>query len=430
MYYYCAKMSAFKLPALVQDVPAGGVIAASAMTCGTLERRTFMSHPHLVHRVLDPQLYLATLDPANAANTIFKLGTYNWFGTEVPTYSSDIHGTHASFKDLHKEGILESWSRTVPNTDSEILELVKNCLQFQIDLGCDMLVGPAPLTNQALTFALEIKYLDALCIAANQLKTRLPVFATLAITDTLLQNIDPLKNVLLQTIADQISARSEISGLYLVPEQSAETGYVCMSEDVLYSILVLIDDIAKGARKRLIVNYLGSFGPVIAAVGGEIWTSGYYRSQRRMRLADQIEMEGRAYPRFFSHALAGDIGVEKDLPALHGEKVFTRIFSRTLASRSLFQALNAGTVSADWEYKIGNIWPASAHYNDVMVKFSGFLDSHSMSGKIQAIQDWLERSCDAAEALKKLDVDATHTDVRHQKIWLSAFQKWMKYSAE
>ncbi len=169
---------------------------------------------------------------------------------------------------------------------------------------------------------------------------RIPIFATIAVSDNLLRGTNASDNEVIRTMGDQIAARTELDGAYIVLEQTAEHGYVCRSQDVLANILVLVEDIVSGARKRVAVNYLGNFGAAAGAIGAEVWSSGHYRSQRRMRIADQDEMEGRAYPRFYSSALAGDIGLQHDLPNLYSHPVFRKIFSRTVSSQPLLQALN------------------------------------------------------------------------------------------
>jgi hypothetical protein len=431
MYYYCAKLNAFALPAESRDLPAGGIIAASAVPCGMLQRRSFMAHKHLRHRMFDPQLYLSTLDPLTAANTVYKLATYEWFGADPVAYDSGVHRTHAAYKLQESAELLAKWPRQAPTTEPEILNLVRKCLAFQLEIGCEALIAPSPLTNHVTDYELEGRYLDATCAIVRELQLAIPVYATAAISDNLLLGTEAEDNPLVRTIGDQVAARPEINGLYLVIEQTADHGYVCRSQDVLKNILVLTDDIVTGARKRVAINYLGNFGSVTSALGAEIWCSGHYRSQRRMRIVDQDEGEGRAYPRFYSSALAGDIGLAADLPLLRAYPVFRKIFSRTVASQPLLQALNAGTYPASapqWEYRSANVWTAAAHYNDIAVKLDARFDSQPTAEKLDLAERWLEQACEIAQNLIQLGVDASYTDVRHQTAWLAAFQGWREYA--
>jgi len=431
MYYYCTKLNAFKLPPLCERVPGGGVIAASAVPYPQLARRSLMPYGHLQHRVLDPQLYLASLDPRTATSMVYKLATYPWFGSEPPTFQTGLHRTFAAYKEQVMPELLHRWPRAVAMDDEQIYRAVRSCLQIQIELGCEALIAPSPLTNTNTSYTLESKYLDAAAEVANELQVRVPVYASVAIADGLLRGQDPTQNVLLQTITDQIASRRELAGAYIVLEQAVDTGYVCVNEDVLFALLILIDDLSRGASKQAIVNYIGPFGAAAVAAGATVWSSGYYRSQRRMRLSDQEEDVGRAYPRFYSAALAGDIGVQLDLLQLSHTPLLQQVFSRTQASRSLLHALQTDTYpqsSPDWEYRPGNIWAAAAHYNDVCCKQEAFFDSHDQRGRIEFVDRWLCQAERLAGEVRRAGVDPTHTDLRHQSIWRSAYQRWRQYA--
>jgi len=300
-----------------------------------------------------------------------------------------------------------------------------------MQLGCEALIVPSPLTSSATEYRLETSYLDAAVEAATDLKISLPVYATIALSDGLLRGVEPTENRLIQTITDQITSRTQLSGAYIVLEQSADTGYVCVNENVLYGLMILVDDLVRGAGRHVITNYLGSFGPVIAGAGATVWTSAYYRSQRRMRLADQEEDMGRSYPRFYSYPLGGDIGVERDLGTLRLAGLLPRVFSRSQASTSLYNALLADRYPAaapQWEYRPGQIWAAAAHYNDIACKTEAYFESRGRLGRIDAVEHWLSQATELAAEVELKGVSAQHTDTRHQAIWLSAFRRWRAYA--
>lgn len=431
MYYYCAKLRALKLPELSERVPAGSVIAASAMPLHQLTRRSFTIHEHVRHRMLDPQLYLAGLDPRTAKSTVFKLATCPWFGTDPPAYNSAQHGTLNDYKERFIAELLSRWTGIAPSTRSEIRLCVKSALQYQASLGCEALIIPSPLTSTATDYRIETEYLDAAIELASDLQLSIPLYATIAVSDALFRNADPTENTLIQAITGQIASRSEISGAYIVLEQTAETGYVCVNENTLFSLLILADDLIRGAARQVAVNYIGPFGAVLAAAGARVWASGYYRSQRRMRLADQEEDEGRAYPRFYSSPLAGDVGVEEDLRRLRDAGLLHHVFSRSEASVPLYNAIQANrypNAAPQWEYRPGNIWAAAAHYNDIACKIEGFFDSKDNAGIIEAVDRWLKQASALANQVGSSGVSPQHTDTRHQAIWLSAFQKWRRYA--
>ena len=432
MFYWCAKLNAFKLPNSTEYSPSGGVIAASAMPCGMLKRRSMMPYPHLRHRLFDPQLYLAGLDVRVCEKTVFKLATYPWFGVNLAEYDSTAHQTHQHYKQQMQANVAKKWLSKAPQDTQAISKCVAMALQFQINLGCEVLIAPSPLTSMNNGYTTEVKYLDAASQFVRDNHITTPLLGTVAISDGMLKGIDPLQNSLLQVITSHIAAREELSGAYLVLEQTADTGYVCTNEDTLLSLLIIVDDICQGANKRVVTNYLGHFGLVLTAAGAETWTSGYYRSQRRMRLSDQEEQDGRAYPHLFSDTLSGNIGLEKDLPLLYSKGLLKKILNRTKASDSLFRSLQAtGGIDAApaWAYKPGTVTAASAHYLDVCSKMDAFADSKRTNEKLDAVQRWLQFATELAAEVKAAGASSTHTDIRHQEVWLSAFHKWKSYSA-
>ena len=431
MYYYCTKLNAFKLPELAETTPAGGIIAASAVPFPMLIRRKLMPYPQLRHRLFDPQLYLATLDPRTASGTVYKLATYSWFGAQPVAYDSTQHGTLNDYKNQFQADLHGRWPGRVPTDDQAILDCVREALLVQISLGCEGLIIPSPLTNARTNYQLETKYMDAAIQLLPDLPATPPMFATIAISDGILRNTDPATNTLIQTITDNVAARTELAGAYVVLEQTAETGYVCINEETLFALLIICDDIARGAGKQVIVNYLGPFGAVTLAAGATIWSSGYYRSQRRMKLADQEEDVGRSYPRFYSSPLAGDLGVAEDLELLNRAGLLHTVFSRSQASSPLLHAIENGTypqTAPQWEYRPGNIWAAAAHYNDICCKIDAYFDSRNTEQKINDAERWLTQAVAHARQAGQAGIAGNHSDLRHQAIWLTAFARWRRHA--
>src|SRR5436305_14801369 len=102
MYFYNARWR-FKIGATPTAIP-GSVIAASALSLVDLERRHFTKYPHMKRLFLDPQLYMATIDPSLDSKTVARLSAYPWFhGGKVPQYDSGEHGSRTNWKNQHKE---------------------------------------------------------------------------------------------------------------------------------------------------------------------------------------------------------------------------------------------------------------------------------------------------------------------------------------
>jgi hypothetical protein len=433
MFYYNARYK-FGLPASSPQAIPGTIIAASAIRAGQLIRRDFRKYPHLQHRLFDPQMYLAGLDKYAAEESVLKLASWPWFGARsVPQYDSDKHGSLKNWKDLHKLDLLTSWSGQAPTAQDHLEASVRDAIAYQLDLGCDALILPAPLTTVAAgDFGTEVAWMDAGLALCRELKTALPVFATVAISDNVLKGVDPRNHPLLHTITNQIAARDQLAGAYLIVEQSTEEGYVCKSRESVLALLLMIDDLVRGAAKQAIVNYAGSLGAIATGAGATIWATGYYLSQRRLRLTDFDDKIARAYPRYYSLRLAGDVGLEHDLLTAFRGGAGDHVLLNTQASSILKAALLAGRSPSDvleWRYSMSNLDAAMGHYNETMYKIGSELSALDRNRRIEMVQRWLERAATLAEELRGIGlVNSHYTELAHQRIWLKAYQDWRAHA--
>jgi hypothetical protein len=429
MFYYNAKYT-FALPGQAPTAIAGGIIAASAMPAGQLVRRDFRKYPYLQHRLFDPQLYLSSLDQNVAAKSVVNLASWPWFcGGAVPEYDSDKHGSVKNWKDAHAVALLQRWQNCIPKDPQGIGDAARAAVKAQLELGCEAIILPSPLTTLATTrFATETEWIDAGIEACKTFKVGLPVFATVAISDNLLRGTDPTQNPLLHTITNQLSARGELAGAYILPELASESGYVCTSRDTLLCLLLLIDDLVRGAGKTVMVNYVGTFGAVASAAGASVWSSGYYRGQRRLKLADFEDQEGRALPRYHSIRLAGDIGLQSDIEAAY-KQFGNRLLADTKDGLSLIQALDSGTYPPpEWEYTQSNIAAAAGHYNEIAFRL-GQIASQSSDKRIETVKRWLEGAVIWSGNLQKIGITgSSQTELAHQAVWLNAFQAWRSHA--
>ena len=429
MFYYNAKYK-FALPGQSPSGIAGGVIAASAMPSGQLLRRDFRTHPYLQHRLFDPQLYLSNLDPNVAGKSVLNLASWPWFCPGVvPEYDSNKHVSVKNWKDLHADTLLRSWANCVPRDARGIADAAMAAVTAQLDIGCEMIILPTPLTTIATQqFASETEWIDAGIEACKALRVAIPVLATVAISDSVLRGVDPVQNPLLHTISNQLSARAELTGAYILPEMASETGYVCTNRDTLLSLLLLTDDLVRGAGKTVLLNYVGTFGAVASAVGASIWASGYYRSQRRLRLADFEDQIARAMPRYHSLRLAGDVGLETDIERVY-RQYGDRLLTDTRDGLTLSRALATGTYPpVEWEYTQSNITAAAGHYIEAAYKLSQ-LATQSPEKRIETVQRWLEGAVAWSGNLQRIGISSSpQTELTHQQVWLNSFQFWRSHA--
>lgn len=408
---------------------AGGIVATSAMPLDQLTRRDFKKYPYLQHRLLDPQLYLAGLDPNVARGTVVKLATFPWFAKHgVPPYDSDKHGSIAKWKREHSDDLVGSWKRKAPRGE-DLSNAARAAVQTQLDLGCNAIILPGPLTTAAMqNFSVETDWIDAGLQACKELKVTVPVYATIALSDQVLRNIDPTEYPLLHSITNQVAARDQLAGAYLVLEQTSDDQYVCTRRDSLMSMLLIVDDLVRGASRQVVVNYLGTFGPVLAAAGATIWSTGYYVSQRRMNLESFDEKVGYAKPRYFSRQLAGDIGLERDLPSAYKAGLGDKILTETGVGSAVGKALKAGSYPRsvpEWAYRPSIVQAAMSHYTEVMSTFGAELRSYDSARRVDIVHKWLRQAVRLVESLERIGIQRSGvTDIVHQRVWLDVFEEW------
>ena len=428
MFYYNARYR-FTVPDIEPPI-SGSIIAASAVSYIDLQKRKLGKFAHLKKRHLDPQLYMATVDEALDPKVVQKLGTYPWFhGNDIPQYDSDEHESPTMWKKTVGPQIVSKWTRTVPTDPATVRNAAKAAITLQISLGCEIVLLPGPLTTMAdLSLQAEIEWIDAGLSVCQEMGVTIPVYATIAIAEDSLQ-IPPLTNSLVHSFPNQIASRDLLAGAYIVLEQSDPNNYFWTSRNPLASLLTIIDDLHRGARKKTVVNYLGTFGLVAAAVGANVWSSGYYLSQRRFSRRGST---GRAYPRYHSMALATDIGLRYDLEQIVKAGLQDKLMSPSSVDSGLRTALKAGQkpdAVAEWEYSQSNITASIEHYLELSNKAATEMSAKSATEKINWVQNWLTRAVhNVAEVNQKTSLNGT--DLLHQRIWLDVFEAWRGYAKQ
>jgi hypothetical protein len=429
VYYFNARFR-FKVPSVTPTIP-GSIIAASAIYPVDLQKREFTKHPHFKRKYLDPQLYMASLDPALDGDTVARLAAYPWFhGDDVPKYKSGEHSNRTTWKKTHKPALVSKWTRAVPVEPAAVQRAARAAVEFQLKIGCDGIVLAAPLTTMAdQTLQAELTWLEAGLDACEQLNVTCPVYATIAVSEDLLQ-APALKNPIIHSLSNQVATRAELAGAYVVFEQFDPNKYFWTSKDALMSLLILVDDLQRGANKKIIVNYFGTFGLVAKAVGAHIWSSGYYLTQRRF---SRKGMTGRARPRYHSLALAGDIGLKEDLARIQQAGLADRFMTPTTVDAVLRAALKRGKTPADvpqWKHSLGNCAAAQEHYLEIATTTGGKLDAMAPTDQIEWVHDWLKNAVDLTNVLKEKGLGVTATETDHQKVWLDVFEEWRSYAKQ
>jgi hypothetical protein len=405
----------------------GSIIFPAGIPSHRLVRRKLEKHRHLRDRLLDPQLYLVELDARAASKTCARLATYPWFpaASRVPQFKSGSMKV-AAFERTLKTSIDKKWVRSLPTESQEILRLASACVSFQETMGCQTVVLPAPLVrdeNDSLDQALA--WIDA---GIEAMKTsELPCLATLAISDTALRGLDPSQNGLLSAALNALTAREELAGVYLVLEQTSEPGYFCSHPDTIAALCWLVSEFRRAKVDRIFVAPCGPFGLALCGLGATDWTGGWYRSERKQRLADCEDNEGRAHPTFYSHALAGDVHLKQDLDNLVAAKLIGVLEKPTSFSAILSSALlknNRVQQVPSWRFLGGNVTAARAHFLEVAVTETSALNKLPEATRSSYVTTWLKKAKDlASQASATGYVLHPRTEIGHQATWLARVVK-------
>lgn len=428
-FYVSAKYQ-MKLPAGIAGV-AGGVIMPSGVALHTIERRDLAAkYPHLARRLLDPQLYLLGLNPATSRKACANLASYPWFpvGSRVP-YDSAKHKTQAKWKEALRAKIHKTWTGTLPTADAEISDSIRTCLEVQRKLGVEAFILPAPLTSDInSTFDVELDWMERGLALARQIEPALPAYASIALSDTTVRGPDPWSNPLLATILDQVSARG-VTQAYLVLEQANEEGYYCTHPNTVGALLRLCNGLKHGGVARLLLAFGGTAGLIGLAAGADAWTSGWYRGERRLKLADFEDQEGRANPAYYSHPMAGEFHLERDLDNAVRRGYLPRLRDQTKASTGLLTALASGqssNVVPEWRHRQSNVAASIEHFLLACVRETQALAGSTQAQAEAATKAWLEGAANLAADLYSIGSFNSRTSVNHQAGWLKAFEAYEK----
>jgi hypothetical protein len=410
---------------------AGGVILPSGVALHALERRDLTrQYPHLARRLLDPQLYLVGLNAATSRKACANLSSYPWFPlTKRVPYDSKKHKRQSAWAHAVQVTIHKHWLGILPVDEPEINDTIRLCLEVQKRLGVEAFILPAPLTSDINTpFDLELDWIEKGTAIASAMDRERPVYASIALSDTTLRGPDPWANPLLDVILDQVTARG-VQHVYIVLEQANEYGYYCTHPHTVGALLRLCNGLKRAGVQRILVGYAGTAGLVALAAGADAWTSGWYRSERRLKLADFEDPTGRAIPAYYSHPLAGEFHLEEDLDNAVRRGFLPRITDETPASQGLLAALSRGVSSnavPEWQYRQSNVAAAIEHFLLACVRETAKLAALSEDAARAATKTWLATADQIAASLYSIGSFHPRTSVNHQAGWLAAFERYEK----
>jgi hypothetical protein len=409
---------------------SGGIIYPIHLGYHTLRRRNIdKNYPHLTRRLLDPQLYLVGLDPYKCRKKCGYFASYPWFPTkDISEYDSSQHKQRDWQNELTKN-VHNLWLGQLPKKYNEIENTIDNCLKEQESLNCESFILPSLLTvDQSTDYRTEIQWLDAGLKRSKRINDKRQNMATIAISDSCLRLIKPWENELIDLIVDQVSSR-ELDGAYIVLEQSHEQDYYCTHHNTVGCLLRLAYGLKASGLKRIVVAYAGTAGFLALLAGADIWSSGWYLAERKLKLTNIEDSEGRAYPAYYSHNFASEIYAKNDIDSIYKNGLLPEIQELTDASKPLHKALKSGYKVdnvAEWRYKISNVTAAREHFLSSAINRTAEVANLGKDELLVYGLKWLEGARDLADIISKYDNRHKRTAVNHQSAWLRAFSEFVE----
>ncbi len=363
---------------IVKEAPvSGAVFRASGQDLeGSLRR---LRPNHLQSVLFDPQLQFLDyqLDTQDYPTLIARLCTYPWFCMDAPDYDSG-EGARSDWLKEIKANVEAVWNdRRVVDDDWE--SVIHSSVAFQERFGCTEIILPSKLlADPEDSLDSYFDHLDEAVEVASKVTER-PVLVGVPMDEGLVAHRDPQTSEVVEALADGISARGTVGGVYLTVSSDVGPGMHILNPKAAGAILRLCQLLGRDAGLRVVVNFVESLGLAALGFGAKAYASGFSRKGRCFRLEDYQDREGgAAYPKFHSRRLGLDFYPEADLSKLRDSRMLRYLEAdRSPSGAPLLDALSRGldaTAVPQWEQRRNNVRTSKLHYAEV----------HSAAGK----EDW------------------------------------------
>lgn len=374
------------------DALRGAIFLASGNSNVRFTRRV---GPDLARTLLDPQLYLAGLDPDACGKACGRLASHPWFCVpEVPEFDSDEH-------------MVLDWQRKVtriatrkwPGKAPQGTQIDESCLAAlggQLEFGCTHIILPVPLLEEREDAGgLLGEWIDAGLRAAETLEVGQPLLATVAVAESTLNPHAFEDGGFLEAIVDQVTARPDLAGVYVVVALGGAGNHPFSTPPLaLRAYLELSKRFHEAGVGTIITNFADLFGFVATGAGATDVASGSSQAQRRLCLAGfRDEGGGIAVPHYYSHRVLGEFASESDLNRIVERGLLRRIADETDYSADLLEALANGQTAADvpeWAEGKSNLRAAKRHFVARLIAEGTRFKALSANKRANAVQDLLE----------------------------------------
>lgn len=401
--------------------PDGVVLCTSSLEYSKFLRRTDDYDVEMV--LLDPQVYLWSIDCQQCQRTYGKISSYPWVKT--------AKGRTGAVQKLGNQGAAQSSKILTLETDQEIKACIKECLETQKKFGATHLIIPTPLAiAREDQFSEQLKWLQLASAFSAEYKE--PFLATIALSDETLLNCKFEDNVMLQTILDNAAVMSHIDGYYIVVERDANS--VQITEiNIARALLELTYNLGYCQEKEVVINFADVFGLICIAVGASAFGGGYTTKERRLNFGDFVERNGgMSLPKYYSSNLLGDFYSERDLNKIVDLRLLRYITSDITTSHSnlLINGLKSKVPVksiAAWKETRSNTGAAAKHRVDCLAEQTKqLMYINDIEDRIGMIFTLIQEAESRMEYLKsRLKDDPINEDGRHLSVWRKALEEFM-----
>jgi hypothetical protein len=345
-------------------------------------------------QLFDPQLYLSHLDGNDCAKVCARLASYPWFGVEgVPDFNSGDE-TQSAWQQSLQAHVRAAWTGSPP-TEDRIAVAARSALEFQADRGCTHLIAAAPMIAEREDEAeATAQWIDAALEAASDLDVGQPVIATVAVAESVLNDGSFTEGGFLDTIADQVTSRPGLGGVYIVVAQTQRRHPLLAPTAVTRAYAHLTKAFANYGYEFIFVNFADVFGVACVGLGASGFATGPSQNLRRLCPAVFLD-EGGGFPlpHLYSHRCVAELLPERELQRISELNLLRRVIDQTAYSRDLFQALNRGRPASEvatWAESRNNVTSASRHFIARMISEAATYAAQSPTQRYTRAESWLD----------------------------------------
>ena len=200
-----------------QEQPDGVIFHAVGFDQETADNRNFPEEfPDFI--LFHPNVYLWNLNYDTCGKSCKRLATFEWVPIKVPEHDKDACTRKEWLDDEVAPECESAWPPQVPDSDEELKEIIRSCLDWQNDFGASRLIIPSNfIDDDPRSVDNFLRWVDQGLQVADDYETE-------ALVSIPLSDIGLDSN--LESIVDNISSREEVEGIYVCIDTSRSSAAV------------------------------------------------------------------------------------------------------------------------------------------------------------------------------------------------------------